>query len=240
MKTAEALTYPENLLGQAATDTSGLNAWLSIQLHRWVARLVHLTMTAGELVFLLSPLKIGNRNTTAALKLPSNAKAGDLVFAVSNSLRARCLRRAFPDTGYTHVGVLVGSKDCWKIVHARPGTLIHRFRDGGVCEDTWEHFVQESDISDLTIFRAKGSNTEAISKLAKQTAESGQRFDICYELSRQDAVYCTEFIWRLGLAFGQDWVEDRFMRFRFLWLSTKAIRPEAITSSQYLDPIRAH
>lgn len=235
MKTAEALTCPDHLIGEIGTDASGLNAWLSIQLHRWVARLVHVVMMTGELLCLPFQRKASYTDSASGINVPAGAREGDLVFALSRSLRARSLRLAFPDTRYTHVGILVRHKNEWQIIHARPGTLRHWFRDGGVRQETWEDFIQAAEIKDLTIFRAEGTKTEAIAKMARQTAQAGQPFDICYELSRQNAVYCTEFIWRLGLSFGQDWVEDRFMRFRFLWLSTKAIRPEALASSQHLQ-----
>ena len=213
-------------------------------IHRCVASTFHHLFALVERCILRLEIGFARRNSPAltheaALDLIECAEPGDILFAQLPSLRARSLQLTLGGVQYTHAGILVPSPEGLAIVHSVRGTVDRKFKNGGVIRQSIRSFLSHG-AADLELYRIKSLESEQRACLASDAREAARQrlpFDVTYALYRDDAVYCSEFIWRLGLARGLDLVENRFLRIGVKGCSAHFILPEAIARSPHLHRI---
>lgn len=96
------------------------------------------------------------------------------------------------NSGYTHVGLLVGRYPDWNVLHVEPAQAGY----GGKVEIIPLHkFASRDHAVTYAVFRVKDAGTEAVTQaLNKAQGQIGTTFDGDYRYSDDVAVYCTELV----------------------------------------------
>ncbi len=138
----------------------------------------------------------GAANQTAAVSLPSTFQAGDLILRRGVGIISDIARNfAATEKRFSHIGILVDYKQQTHVVHS-----VHEDAKGfdGVVMETLSDFLKHA--SDWAVYRLKLKQAQQ-QKLASTAIHYAHRkipFDSQFNLNTQQALYCTEFIWRVS------------------------------------------
>ncbi len=129
-------------------------------------------------------------------------RAGDVVLRQGTGIWSRLFARVNPrDRRFSHVGIVVQDGSHWRVVHAEADNL---GRHGRVRLDDWNEFT--SHVPRLAVLRL--DDADAAVKAAQAALDmytAALPFDFNFDLSRLEAVYCSELVWRaLGAGLGHD------------------------------------
>ncbi len=140
------------------------------------------------------------------------AKPGDVLFKDGGGVWGT-LAAHFSDNddGYGHVGVVVLAEDgALSVIHAGGDPV---GGNGRVQVSEFNEFLGASEAA--AIYRpsvSEGETTAALSYLAAAVARSAP-FDSAFSLDTEEALYCTELVWRaFSLATGEDVVPEKSRR----------------------------
>ena len=127
-------------------------------------------------------------------------QAGDWLFRRTNSLPGHLSSHLDPVGEFSHVGVIAPSSGGWKVVHAEP---TRGYRGGRVNAEAVDVFVSQSD----TVLVAQASLSYITLEQREQMAIAaqsfvGRPFDGLFDSSDDQALYCTELVWRAALVAG--------------------------------------
>lgn len=134
-------------------------------------------------------------------------RAGDVVLRHGHGLWSRLFARLNRhDQRFSHAGIVVrdtqwDTQRQWRVVHAE---VDDRTGSGRVRIDAWHDFVDQS--AQVALLRVGDERVAArMADAAVVMHRDALAFDLTFDLSRTDAVYCTELVWRaLTRATGRD------------------------------------
>jgi hypothetical protein len=128
--------------------------------------------------------------------MPSTYQEGDLVFRRGEGIFSDIARHFFStDKRYSHVGILINYRQKPHVIHS-----IHEESRGynGVVIETLSDFL--NGIQDWAIYRLKLPKQQQLkmATIALHYVQQQIPFDPYFDLSTLNALYCTEFIWRVA------------------------------------------
>ena len=140
--------------------------------------------------------------------LTPHLKHGDILFrGRDNSWGELGAMASREDQRYGHVGVVSRQEDDWAVISATGNPLESQ---GGVIREPLEKFIGFS--TRLGLYRLAIEEDGFAAFLRGIEAHLAQRtqFDRLYDISENEAVYCTELIWlSLNDALGRDVISDK-------------------------------
>lgn len=129
------------------------------------------------------------------LQLPADLRlqTGDVVLRHGNGLWSDLFARLNSrDTRFSHAGVVVYDGYAWYVVHAEADNF---GRNGVVRMDEWTAFVKSAQ--QVALLRVSDPDTAArTAEAALVMHRDALPFDFSFDLTRLDAVYCSELVWR--------------------------------------------
>lgn len=143
--------------------------------------------------FLISPTG-STAGRTAPLPLPDlPLQTGDVVLRHGAGLWSHLFARLNSrDRRFSHAGVVVYHDQDWHVIHAEADNL---GRHGTVRMDEWGVFVERAE--QLALLRTGDPGAAArTADAALAMYRAALPFDFSFDLSRLDAVYCSELVWR--------------------------------------------
>lgn len=130
-------------------------------------------------------------------------REGDLLFRAGRGWRSAIVRSA-SNSMLTHVGVVdLAEEGQAYVIHAAPA---EGKQEGKVRRQSLREFVGQESASALIVYRPnleEASLRRAV-RAAEGYAKSGISFDDDFNLASDDALYCTELIWKAFLDAGVD------------------------------------
>jgi hypothetical protein len=128
--------------------------------------------------------------------LPSAFQQGDLILRRGEGIMSDIARHfSATEKRFSHVGIIVDYKRKAYVVHS-----VHEHAKGfdGVVIEKLEDFLKEA--SDWAVYRLrlKKVQQQKLASTAIHYAHSKIPFDSQFDLGSQQAMYCTEFIWRVS------------------------------------------
>ena len=151
-------------------------------------------------------------------------KDGLLLFVKECNYLADIVGREDKNCPYTHVGIIYN------------GGVIHSHTDkkanGAVKHEDIKTFLKDINIYEL--YRPLIDYSVMRKASIKASSYIGRPFDSSFTLANDDAVYCTELIWRSYLHTGVDLVESRIKTINFFMRERQIILPSSILKSKYL------
>ncbi|MCC5789566.1 MAG: hypothetical protein JJT75_08020 [Opitutales bacterium] len=159
---------------------------------------------------------------------------GDLVVRYTDSVLSRTsVRFSKEDRRFSHVGILwQDESEDWRVTHALP-------RGEGkpeVFSEALEKFLEPAIRHGYFRWKTSLEESRDLAHAAARTAkEQNLPFDRSFDLEREEAVYCTELIWRLaGVVWEKDIVPEKS-----LFNGRLLISMEDLLHSPYLEEIFA-
>lgn len=147
----------------------------------------------------LGPVRAADIDTPPPVPL----RAGDVVLRHGTGLWSRLFAQLNRhDQRFSHAGIVVlDDHQQWRVVHAEVDDLAG---NGRVRLDTWGDFIAQGPR--VALLRVNDERTaDRIADAALAMHGDKLAFDLTFDLSRTDAVYCTELVWRaLTVAAGRD------------------------------------
>lgn len=139
--------------------------------------------------------------STLVAAAEAKARPGDILFKSGGRFWGRLgARFSSIDHTYGHVGIVVLTRDgTLGVIHAGGDPLSP---EGRVLTDPLPFFLGAS--SAAALYRPRGSE-DRISRLidfAKEASDLAVPFDTSFSLASEDALYCTELVWRAFLYAG--------------------------------------
>jgi uncharacterized protein YycO len=151
--------------------------------------------------------------------LPSlrDAQPGDVVFVKGRTLRSVVMHLLQNDlNSYTHVGIVVFVNAVCTVIHADPHGSV-------IVQERCDSFISRTKVSRALIYRLVTGDGQRFASRAADAAQAYQnaviRFDDRFDLTTDDAFYCTELVWRAYLAAGIDLTDPTFASRKYLFPS---------------------
>lgn len=129
----------------------------------------------------------GSGQVAAVLAAAPQLRSGDLVFRRGRDLVSGMVLAQAPDSRFSHVGVVVVDAAGTGIVHAMPG---EDRQPGGVRREPLAAFLDPAVASDAAAYRVPGVDRRAL--VQRLAGQLGRPFDMAFEMSSSEALYCTE------------------------------------------------
>ena len=110
---------------------------------------------------------------------------------------------------------------------------------GGVRLDPLEQFLAPDTAVDWAALRLiEESNERAVASTRWVESMNGVPFDVTFDLSDEQSLYCTELVWRAYLEVGIDLVDNSFDEVSFpLFQSQRVLLPSRLLGSRFLAPV---
>ncbi len=162
----------------------------------------------GFLAFALScgipaPVGIGAQAVTFTRYDSALIRSGDVVFRRGRSVISDVVVAAESEFRYSHAGVAhVDESGVW-VIHAEPDDALGL--RGSVKRVPLHEYLSAQSASGAALYREpSGTHGAKASAAAVAFFEEGRTFDAGFALSTDDALYCTELVWKAYLAAGVD------------------------------------
>ena len=132
--------------------------------------------------------------------LPLSAQAGDLIFRRGTEGVSHMVLSM--DRGlYSHVGMLVGERGSWKVVHATPSEKAGQA--DGVVLDSLEFFLAPQRSQAFVVYSPKNVSADQRRRAVQWAlAQQGRGFEI---VAANKGIYCTTLVWQAWTQAGLDW-----------------------------------
>jgi len=133
---------------------------------------------------------------------------GDLIFRKSESLTGQFVNMMDAQSEFSHVGIIrLSDENEVRIIHASPQG---EETQSMVQVANLEYFLSYSH--EIAIYRPRSVYQQTAIRAANYAFSLAGKmpFDRGFDLETEDAVYCTELIWRAFLEAGEDIVENNF------------------------------
>lgn len=147
----------------------------------------------------LSPVRQIGNNTNHVLSLPDTSllHSGDVIFRHGTGIISNLLLKfSQQDSRYSHVGILSKEKNRMFVYHMiggelNPGAVIKR--------EPIEQFCSQDIANNFGIYRTDidSRGLQVVDSLLKYYFLSKLAFDTGYDLNTDDAMYCTEFVYKV-------------------------------------------
>lgn len=170
--------------------------------------------------------------------LAAGPRPGDVVFRRGRGLASRVVLSSDPHTAFSHVGVVVLGPRGLTVVHALPPT---DESGGGVVAEPLSEFLATDAATAAALLRLRGADAGIGARAAREAsrlAEAGVPFDIGFDLTTGDALYCTELVWRVYEKAGIDLVAWDFDSGMGRLRTSSYLLPSQLEQSPHLRLIR--
>ncbi len=164
-------------------------------------------------------------------------RSGDLVFRQSDTLASHYVRTLQADALYSHIGIIVLIDGKPTVIHAMPPDGKY---EGRTVQETLNTFL--TDVTGFAIYRVTASPAQAeiAAQVAKQFAEDQTPFDIQFDLTTDESLYCTELVWKAWQAAAIDLVDGKFDMIEMPFAKGAYILPNSLTQKSKLNLIVVH
>lgn len=120
----------------------------------------------------------------------SQWRAGDAIFRRGVGAEATAVR-SVDSSGFTHVGMLIGSYPDWQVIHAEP----EESGIGGKVEIvSLRQFVNRDRATRFSVYRIDANDEQRAIALANAAGRLGTPFDAGFSFRDDSAIYCTELV----------------------------------------------
>lgn len=171
--------------------------------------------------------------------LEERIEAGDLIFRCGTGFAGRVVTSLDEEGLYSHVGIVVGDREAWQVVHSVPyEPAFEGDYDRVKCEPL-RAFVGRYPTAEIGHFRPNVAqeSLQRIVQHALRLSKKGIAFDHKYDLNDTTCLYCTEMIDYLFGLEGYTISEGRRTEVSFPSLAGSYIFPSDLTKSTLLTPI---
>jgi hypothetical protein len=203
---------------------------------RVIAALLWLTLLALGSFGATAVRQASPDNPIATFSLPSGVddwREGDIVFRNGVGPEAAAVR-AVDDSGFTHVGILMGAGPEWQILHVEPKA---KGKGGRVEIIPIEEFASRDYSTAFAVYRVTGASAkDASMAVAKGLDSLGAPFDDQYQYSSDASLYCTELVSK-AFSFLRIELADWGKAFKAPLLSDKILTPDSLIASGKLARI---
>jgi len=168
-------------------------------------------------------------------QLPDQAahwRAGDVIFRSGVGPEAAVVR-SVDSSGYTHVGMLVGSYPDWQVIHAEPE---EKDAGGKVEIIPLRQFMDRDHATRFGVYRVVANDAQRADALADATGRIGAPFDTGYSFRDDSAIYCTELVVKAYKAVNVE-VADWGKAIRPFLADEPILTPEGILNSGQLTKV---
>jgi hypothetical protein len=194
-----------------------------------------LILSIGLATWLMSGTSASTSATRAGIN-PAGLRSGDIIFRRGSSAESQAVMTVDVGSSFSHVGIISQENGATLVIHVTPGE--------GVADVTKIEPIQEYLRSDralaATAYRVvtdDPSQTEAAVQIAKDYAERRTPFDNAFDLTSDDALYCTELVWRAYKNAGIDLVDGHFENSATSLIRGPVLWPSSLSHSQHLVSI---
>jgi hypothetical protein len=177
----------------------------------------------------------------AAPSLPGEQlRPGDLVFRRGRSFGSQAVLSVDPASPYSHVGILasISRASDWQVIHVMPQAVADT---SPVQIESLVTFISTDQASDYAIYRLRAPDTQGTAARAADIArgfyDRGVVFDSQFDLSKEDAMYCTELVWKAYLGAGVDLMDGRLDALEGPFFSGLFVLPSSLQKSSALVQI---
>jgi hypothetical protein len=164
-------------------------------------------------------------------------RAGDLVFRRGRSFGSQAVVSVDSASPYSHVGILASGAagTAWQVIHVIPQGVADT---NPVQLESLPQFVSPDEASGFAIYRLRDPqhmNTAArAAEIARGFYDRGVIFDSHFDLATDDAMYCTELVWKAYLGAGVDLMGGRLDVLEGPFFSGQAVLPSSLEKSSAL------
>jgi hypothetical protein len=175
-----------------------------------------------------------------AASVPSDRLlAGDLVFRLGRSFGSQAVISVDPMSSYSHVGILAAGEDTnWYVIHVMPQAVTDA---NPVRLQPLSEFISTDQAAAFAFYRFEGSDREHVRAVAVANARTyyanGVVFDSQFDLSTDNAMYCTELVWKAYLAAGVDLLDGRLDALEGPFFSGLYVLPSTLQKSSVLASV---
>lgn len=173
-------------------------------------------------------LLVAAARAAGAADLPAGVQAGDLIFREGTEPVSAAVM-AVDDSGFSHVGMLVGGPDGWQVLHATPSEMPGR--PDGVVLDPLDFFVDAARARRYAVYRVDADAGRRSRALEAARAMLGRPFRI----ADPAGTYCTELVWQAWRDAGLD-LQARFTALALPLLPGRYLLPGGLLASPRLHP----
>jgi hypothetical protein len=167
---------------------------------------------------------------------PTGLRDGDLVFRRGRDAIGRIVLSYGDQPRFSHVGMIVHFNGQVQVAHALPETPNER---GGVRLDLLAVFSSPLRASEVGYFRLRELTPDQQAQIRRYLLLSaGTPFDLRFEYSRDDALYCTELVLKALATVGLD-LTPALETVRVVMLEEPAFAPDALWRSGRLEALAA-
>lgn len=160
---------------------------------------------------------------------PAELQDGDLVFRRGRDAIGRIVLSHGDQPRYSHVGMVVLNEGRTLVAHALPDTPS---QPGGVRLEPVEAFVSPMRASDVGYYRPQPLSPVQREAIRHYLTDAvGLPFDLRFEYSSDDAVYCTELVLKALSVVGLD-LTPTLATVRVVMLDEPAFAPDALWRSE--------
>ena len=163
-------------------------------------------------------------------------ESGDIVFRRGTGLLSQAVLSADVDSTFSHTGIVYLIDGVPFVVHASPGeSLAHPSK---LKVDSMAEFLEPA--SAAAVYRAR-TDSEALGRRAAERAYAyaleGRLFDTQLDLGTDEALYCTELVWKSYLAAGLDLVDGELDRLAGPLFHKSCLLPSRLQASPHIRQI---
>lgn len=126
-----------------------------------------------------------------------NWREGDLIFRTGTETVSDLVMLA-DDSGYSHVGMLIGAPGSWKVLHATPEEIPGY--GNKVVLDKLEFFIAPERSQRYQVFQVHATPEQRNNAIKWAMTQLGQPFTML----DPEGVYCTTLVWKAWLQAGVD------------------------------------
>lgn len=203
---------------------------------RLIAALLWVTLLAPGVMGTAASKHIDPSVIHVQFSIPSAAdswREGDIVFRDGVGPEAAAVR-AVDGSGFTHVGMLVGTSPEWQVLHVEPEA---NEKGGKVEVIPLQEFASRDHSTAFAVYRVTSASAkDASTAVAKALDSLGAPFDDQYQYSSDVALYCTEVV---SKAFSSLRIEiaDWGRAFKAPLINDKILTPDSLIASGKLTRI---
>lgn len=159
----------------------------------------------GSASAVLPPPQIG----TLAIE---HLRTGDILFRSGVALDSRVVRMFDPGTHYSHVGLAEVQSGVAYVLHIEPGSTP---LESHIRREPLLSFLGPRQADDFAVYRVVPSDAlrgERAVTAAIRYQRAGVSFDYDFDLATEDAMYCSELVYRAYNEAGVDLSDDRLVQ----------------------------
>jgi cell wall-associated NlpC family hydrolase len=164
---------------------------------------------------------------------PESLRSGDIIFRRGPSVESEALMTMDHTANFSHAGIVLRERDRAFVIHVVTG-------EGGPnitkLEPVYEYLRTDRATAAIA-YRIVDENPSRISQAVEAAREYVERqvpFDTAFDLTSDNALYCTELVWRAYQKAGIDLVGDRLDQPTTSLIKGPVLWPSVLLRSEHL------